>query len=74
MTTNVLERTREIGVLRGIRAAARDIRRILATEGMVLAVAGWLIGIPLGYVLTRTLLWLVWKFVKVRPSTGVPAL
>jgi len=49
LTMVVLERTREIGMLRCIGAHARDIRRIFATEGMTVALAGWLIGIPLGF-------------------------
>src|SRR5919106_6262512 len=40
ITTNVLERTREIGVLRSIGARGRDVRRIFTTEGMTLAVVG----------------------------------
>ena len=32
LTMSVLERTREIGILRTIGARARDIRRIFATE------------------------------------------
>ena len=34
ITMSVLERTREIGVLRCIGARARDIRRIFAAEGL----------------------------------------
>jgi putative ABC transport system permease protein len=49
LTMVVLERTREIGILRCIGAHARDVRRIFATEGMTVALAGWLIGIPLGF-------------------------
>jgi len=48
LTMVVLERTREIGILRCIGARSRDIRRIFATEGLTVAVAGWLIGVPLG--------------------------
>jgi putative ABC transport system permease protein len=57
ITMSVLERTREIGMLRSIGARARDIRAIFATEGFVLAVAGWVVGVPLGYVLARVLGW-----------------
>ena len=49
LTMVVLERTREIGILRCIGAHARDVRRIFATEGLTVALAGWLIGIPLGF-------------------------
>jgi ABC-type antimicrobial peptide transport system permease subunit len=72
ITTNVLERTREIGILRSIGARARDVRRIFATEGLVLAAVGWLAGIPLGYALTRLLVWLVWQFVDVRLPVVYP--
>ena len=57
ITMAVLERTREIGMLRSVGARARDIRRIFATEGLVVALAGWLLGVPLGYVLARALGW-----------------
>ena len=49
ITMAVLERTREIGILRSVGARAREIRRIFATEGLVLALAGWAVGVPLGY-------------------------
>lgn len=49
LTMVVLERTREIGILRCIGAHARDIRRIFGTEGMTVALAGWLLGLPLGF-------------------------
>ena len=72
ITTNVLERTREIGILRSIGARARDVRRIFTTEGVTLAIAGWLLGIPLGYALTRLLVWLVWEVVDVRLPVVFP--
>jgi hypothetical protein len=55
LTTRVIERTREIGILRSIGARARDVRRILGTETIALAAAGWLMGVPIGYVLDRFL-------------------
>ena len=45
--------------LRSIGARAGDIRRIFATETIALATAGWLIAIPLGYLLDRLVVWLV---------------
>jgi putative ABC transport system permease protein len=53
ITMGVLERTREIGMLRCVGARARDVRRIFATEGIVIAVTGWLIGVAVGYALAH---------------------
>jgi ABC-type lipoprotein release transport system permease subunit len=66
ITTNVLERTREIGIVRCIGARARDVRRIFTTEGVAIAVAGWVIGIPLGYAFDRLLVRLIWEVADVR--------
>jgi putative ABC transport system permease protein len=59
LTTSVLERRREIGVLRSIGARARDVRRIFAAETIALAATGWLIAIPLGYLFERFLIWML---------------
>jgi putative ABC transport system permease protein len=72
ITTSVLERTREIGILRCIGARGRDVRHIFTTEGVALALAGWALGIPLGYVLDRVFVWLVWKVVEVRVPAAFP--
>jgi putative ABC transport system permease protein len=72
VTTNVLERTREIGILRTIGARGRDVRRIFTTEGVAVALMGWLAGIPVGYALTRLLVWLVWELVEVRLPVVFP--
>jgi ABC-type lipoprotein release transport system permease subunit len=55
ITMTILERTREIGILRCIGGHARDIRRIFATECVALALAGWLVGVPLGLGLAHAL-------------------
>lgn len=52
ITMNVIERTREIGILRCVGARARDIRRAFAAESVVQAVLGWVLGIPLGFLLS----------------------
>ena len=49
LTMNVLERTKEIGMLRCIGSRAGHIRRVFASEGLVLAMAGGILGIPIGY-------------------------
>ena len=56
ITMAVLERTREIGILRCIGARGRDVRRIFATEGLIVSLLGWAVGVPLGYLLARGVL------------------
>jgi putative ABC transport system permease protein len=74
LTMVVLERTREIGILRCIGAHARDVRRIFATEGMTVALAGWLIGIPLGFGLAHAVVTLVENVVNEHLLFTFPAL
>lgn len=55
ITMGVIERTREIGMLRCVGARARDVRRIFATEGLVVAGLGWAVGVPLGLLMAHGL-------------------
>ena len=59
ITMNIIERTREIGMLRCIGARARDLRRIFRTETVALALAGFALAIPVGWIIARALQWLV---------------
>jgi putative ABC transport system permease protein len=59
LTIGVIERTREIGILRCLGARARHIRQIFTTEAVVLALAGWAAGILLGWLIYQGLLALV---------------
>ncbi|MFW3146779.1 MAG: ABC transporter permease [Thermoplasmatota archaeon] len=52
---NILDRTKEIGMLRCIGASSKDIRRVFGSEALLLSLIGWIIGIPLGYGLWRGL-------------------
>jgi ABC-type lipoprotein release transport system permease subunit len=72
ITMSIIERTREVGILRCIGARAHDIRRIFTTEGLAVALAGWLLGIPVGYALNRLLVWLIWEVVDVRVPVVFP--
>ncbi len=55
MTMNVVERAREIGVLRAVGATDRSVVQIFLAEGAIVGVMGWLIGalvaLPIGAVL-----------------------
>jgi ABC-type antimicrobial peptide transport system permease subunit len=59
ITTSVLDRTREIGVMRSLGARGRDVRRTFRAEGLTLTLIGWIVGIPLGYAGARLLCQLV---------------
>jgi putative ABC transport system permease protein len=47
MSVAVLERRREIGVLRAIGARGRSILGMVQLEGLVMALLGWLVSLPL---------------------------
>lgn len=59
ITLNVLERRREIGVLRSVGASDANVMQAFVTEGLAFGIGGWLIGIvlgfPLGLLLTRVM-------------------
>lgn len=55
MSINVLERTREIGVMRAIGASNGAIRRIVIIEGVLIGVISWLLGTGLAIPLSRPL-------------------
>lgn len=58
MSINVLERTREIGVMRAIGASDGAVLRIVLLEGVIIGLISWLIGgliaIPTSRILTDT--------------------
>jgi putative ABC transport system permease protein len=57
MSINVLERTREIGVMRAIGAVDGAVMRIVVVEGILIGVISWIVGavlaIPLSMVLSN---------------------
>ncbi|NOY99538.1 MAG: ABC transporter permease [Chloroflexi bacterium] len=55
MSMNVLERTREIGIMRAIGAVDREVMRMVIAEGMLIGLISWVLGallsIPFTYLL-----------------------
>ncbi len=49
MSTNVLERTREIGVMRSIGASDGAVQRIVIIEGVIIGLISWVIGGALAF-------------------------
>ncbi len=56
MTINVLESTREIGVMRAIGASHGSIYQIFVTEGVVIALIAWALGALASYPMSVVLL------------------
>ncbi len=53
ITLNILDRTKEIGILRCIGGVSLSIRTIFTTEAVFLSIIGWALGIPFGYIIAR---------------------
>lgn len=49
MSMNVIERTREIGVMRAIGATDRDIAMLVLVEGLLIGLISWLLGVVLAF-------------------------
>ncbi len=55
MSMNVMERTRELGVMRAIGASDRAVQQIVIVEGVLVGVASWLLGNLLALPITQLL-------------------
>lgn len=66
MTLNVLESTREIGVMRSIGASHRSIYGIYITQGLVIGTLAWIIGAILSWPLS----WLLME--AIQGAIGMP--
>jgi putative ABC transport system permease protein len=56
LSMGVIERTREVGILRCLGARARQVRRVFSAEAVVLAVTGWAFGVLVGWLIYEGLL------------------
>lgn len=73
MVMNVIERRREIGILRALGARARHIRRMVRSEALAVAFVGWLAAVPLGYAIGSVLVSLLGRTFEVDFALIYPA-
>jgi putative ABC transport system permease protein len=59
LTLNVLERRREIGVMRSLGARDGHLIQVFLTEALIMGGGGFVLGLALGYPLARLLVWLM---------------
>ena len=71
MSINVLERTREIGVMRAIGASNGDIQAIVIVEGMVIGILSWAISILVSIPITNVLCYGVGVAILTAPMPAV---
>jgi putative ABC transport system permease protein len=64
LSMGVMERTREVGILRCVGARARNIRRVFSAEAVTLAFAGWVLGIGVGWLIYQGLIALVHHYLN----------
>ncbi|MBN1428026.1 MAG: FtsX-like permease family protein [Anaerolineae bacterium] len=70
MSLNVMERTREIGVMRAIGAQNGSLRSIVVTEGLVIGVISWLLSMALSIPLSMVMAYGVGIAVFQTPMTA----
>ena len=71
MGINVLERTREIGVMRAVGASNSDIQSIVIVEGMVIGLLSWVVSIVLSIPITNILCYGVGVSIMTSPMPAV---
>jgi putative ABC transport system permease protein len=71
MTVSIIERTREIGILKAIGATDRSVLGIFLVEALMIGLIGSLIGLGLGYLGAFGLGALLFRFASSGATTGV---
>jgi putative ABC transport system permease protein len=77
LTINVLERTREIGIVRAVGGSRPQVQRMIVAEALLLclfgAAVGVLAGVALSYGVTMAFSLVGWKIAYVFPLMGIAA-
>lgn len=71
MVMSILERTREIGIMKAVGASDRDVRSVFVFEASVIGFLGGLLGYGLGWIVSRIINRVVNYFLA---RQGVPAI
>lgn len=58
LTMSVLERTGEVGTMLALGTPRRDVLRLFVVEGLLLGVAGALLGLAIGFALASVISWI----------------
>lgn len=66
LTMNVIDRTKEIGMMRCIGSKSKNIWSMFCIEGIFLSLIGWIIGIPVGYIIANIVTEMVADAMKLR--------
>jgi len=72
MVMSILERTREIGIMKAVGAGNGDIRRIFLIEASVIGLAGGLLGTALGWVVGQVINFGAGVYIRSQGGTSAP--
>lgn len=72
MTVSVMERTREIGILKAVGARSRTILTMFLSEAAFIGLLGGVIGLPLGYALAQVMGQFLFRFsAEITPQRSI---
>ena len=74
MTMNVVERSREIGVMRAIGARDRAVLMVFMVEGLLIGFLAWLIGVAISLPISKVLSDALGESFVQRPLAYTPAI
>ena len=74
MTMNVVERSREIGVMRAIGARDRAVLAVFMVEGLLIGFLAWLVGVVISLPISKILSDALGESFVQRPLAFTPAL